>query len=136
MRPHPGASLAIVLLALFALVAPAGAGHGPSFVVLTVDPESLKRLVDDRTPFLAVDLRSRPEYDTSRLPRARSLPLPELHERFAEIPPTGMVVLYCACSPTEINGAYQFLRARGYHRLFILEEGFAGWRARGYPLEP
>ena len=63
------------------------------------------------------------------------MPLALLRRRYGEIPRTGLVILYCACSPEEINAAYRFLGDEGYRNVGILEEGFDGWVKRGYGLE-
>lgn len=137
-RPR-GLRRALPLLALGALVAalaaPAGAGHGPFFAVLTIDPESLRGLLDQGHRPLHVDLRPPDEFRRGRLPGARSIPLPELEQRRAEIPKDRMVVLYCACSVPQVTPAYQMLRREGWRDVFVLEEGVGGWMARGYPLE-
>jgi rhodanese-related sulfurtransferase len=114
---------------------PAGADHAQYVPVVTIDPESLKRLLDERRPLLAVDLRPAGLYHAGRLPGARSLPAGELRARADEIPRAGLVVLYCACPFDEVNRLYQFLRARQHDNVVVLEEGFAGWLGRGYPIE-
>jgi rhodanese-related sulfurtransferase len=126
-----------IVLGVAVLLGPAAAGadHGVFAPVLTVDAESLKRLLDDGVPVVPVDLRPVEAYRKSRLPRARSVPLTELRQRVADIPTTGVLVLYCACPPAEINGAYHFLQRQGYRSVFVLEDGLADWAARGYPLE-
>jgi rhodanese-related sulfurtransferase len=63
------------------------------------------------------------------------VPLPELRERFAEIPRQGLVVLYCGCPADQLRDAYLFLRGHGYRNLAVLDGDYAGWVARGYPVE-
>jgi 3-mercaptopyruvate sulfurtransferase SseA len=46
------------------------------------------------------------------------------------------VILYADGAELEAEAAYQFLREQGHRSLAILEEGFGGWRRRGYPTEP
>lgn len=123
---------AVALLVTAAAVAHAShPAYGP---VLTIDPDSLKRLYDERRDAMPVDLRRPAEFGRGHLPGARSLPLDELRTRAGEIPRTAVVVLYCACPPDEVFRAYHFLKSRDYARVFVLEEGFAGWAARGYPV--
>lgn len=113
----------------------AAAGHGTGGPVLAIPAEYAKRLLDGGDRLIFVDFRPAGEFRRSRLPGARSLPLSELHRRYAEIPQTGRVILYCACPPEEIQTAYQFLRDQGYRNISVMEEGFPGWAKRGYPLE-
>jgi rhodanese-related sulfurtransferase len=127
------ASIACALAML--LAAAAEAGHGAYFPVLTIDPESLKRLLDERQPVVAVDLRPPAQQSAGKLPGARAIAPADLDRRAAELPRAGFVVLYCACPFDEVNRAYQALRRLRHDNVFVLEEGFSGWVARGYPLE-
>ena len=125
----------LIGLRLCAGDAPALAAHGPGDPLLTLGPEHARRLLDQGERPIFVDLRPVGEYQRGRLPGARSLPLRELLRRHGEVPRAGRVVLYCACPLEEIQAAYQFLRDQGYRNVSVLEEGFAGWVKRGYPVE-
>jgi rhodanese-related sulfurtransferase len=82
-----------------------------------------------------IDMRPAKEYQQSRLPGARSLPLAELANRFGEVPKSGRVVLYCDCKPYDVADRAVFLEYRGYRNIFIMPEGYQGWVKRGYPTE-
>ena len=110
-------------------------GHGTGGPVLAIPAEYAKRLLDEGDRPIFIDLRPVEEFRKGRLPRARSLPISELRRRFAEVPRTGRVILYCACPPEEIQAGYQYLRDQGYRNLSVMEEGFPGWVKRGYPVE-
>jgi rhodanese-related sulfurtransferase len=69
------------------------------------------------------------------LPGARSIPITELPKRFEEIPKTGQVVLYCACTINEIADKAALLEFRSYRNIFVMREGYLGWVKRVYPLE-
>ncbi len=127
------ALISIVCLAGAAL--PAAASHGTAAPVLSLPAPYVKRLLDEGEPLIFVDLRSPDDFKRERLPKARSLPLRELLRRYAEVPRTGRVILYCDCSTEQIQAAYQFLRDQGYRNVSVMEEGFPGWVKRGYPLE-
>lgn len=104
-----------VLSAFWSVLAPlpAHAGHGTGGPVLAIPAEYAKRLLDEGDRPIFVDLRSTDEFRKGRVPRARSLPLTELRRRYAEVPRSGRVILYCACPPLEVQAAYQFLRDQG-----------------------
>lgn len=82
-----------------------------------------------------IDVRVEDEYRAGHIAGARSIPLPELEERLAELPRDQEVVAYC-------RGPYCFLalkavamlRERGY-RAVHLRDGVADWRAAGLPVE-
>jgi len=56
--------------------------------------ETLKKLIDDASPQLIIDVRSREGYDKSHLPGALSIPLRVLPERLADVPRDIPLVLY------------------------------------------
>ncbi len=114
---------------------PAAASHGTAAPVLSLPAPYVKRLLDEGEPLIFVDLRPPDDFKRERLPKARSVPLRELLRRYAEVPRTGRVILYCDCSTEQIQAAYQFLRDQGYRNISVMEEGFPGWVKRGYPVE-
>jgi rhodanese-related sulfurtransferase len=126
---------ALGVLAGLLLATPAGAGHGDLAVPLPLIPlTELKAQLDaGRRPFL-VDLRPAEEFRQGRLPGARSIPIRELRRRSREIP-RGRVVLYCDCPREELEAAYRLLVGQGAEQVHALDEPFARWVARGYPLE-
>jgi rhodanese-related sulfurtransferase len=127
---------ALIAAVWIAMVAhPAGAGHGTGGPVLSLPVPYVKRLLDEGDPLIFVDLRPPDDFKRERLPKARSLPLRQLLRRYAEVPRTGRVILYCDCLPEEIQAAYQLLRDQGYRNISVMEEGFPGWIKRGYPVE-
>ncbi len=131
MRRRP---VSLVMLAtLLAAAAPAGAGHDGSGPVRTISPAELKAELDaGRRPFL-VDLRPVEQYRQGHLPGARSIPLRELRRRYLEIP-RGRVVLYCDCPRDELEAAYRFVQGAGVEQVQGLDEPYATWAARGYPV--
>jgi rhodanese-related sulfurtransferase len=127
---------AALLVAVLALAMPRPvAGDHAWAPVLTIDAESAKSLMDRGEPVEPLDLRSTTEFQTGRLPRARSLPLRELPERVDEVPQRGIVVLYCGCPRDELFRAYQFLRGRRHANVYVLEGGIEAWQRLGYALE-
>jgi rhodanese-related sulfurtransferase len=135
VRRARAVALSAALAVLLALTAPAAAGHPWVPPLLTIDPESLRRLTTDGRPVLAVDLRPLEAYRTGRLPGARSIPLPSLTGRRAEVPADALVVLYGAQGLDEAATAYRYLRSTGHANVVVLEGGFAAWQAHGYGVE-
>lgn len=122
-------------LAALGAAAPALAGHGAPVTAPVVQAEQVNGLLEARQPVVLVDLRPADGFRAGHLPGARSVPFAQLRRRYAEIPTTGAVVLYCACPPEELTAAYRFLADEGYRNVRVLEDGFPGWIRRGYPLE-
>ena len=124
----------LVLAAAVMFARAAHAAHGGVPTVAMTEPDYLKWLIDSRQPVVVVDLRKPQEFRGGHLPGAISVPLAELDRRFAEIPTSPMVVLYCQCPIEEAATAYAFLESKGYVNHVVLEEGYDGWLRRRYPV--
>ena len=112
------------------------AGHGTEDDVVTVTAEQVKVFLDAREKIILVDLRPVQDFQKTRLPGARSLPMKELDKRFHEIPKSGRVVLYCDCSQNQIiEQAYQLLKDYGYRNTAVMADAFHEWVSRKYPVE-
>ena len=122
-------------LGLLLLGRPAGAGHAWTPPLLTIDAASLQRLTAAGRAVLAIDVRSEDAFASGRLPGARSIPLSSLTVRQREVPLDTLTILYGADGVEEATVAYRYLRAAGHTNVFVLEGGFAGWRAQGYGVE-
>lgn len=127
-------AVALALATLLTAATAAHGGHGGVPGVATTEPEYLKWLLDSRQPVVVVDLRKPQEFRGGHLPGAISVPLAELARRFAEIPTSPMVVLYCQCPIEEAATAYAFLESKGYLNHVVLEEGYDGWLRRRHPV--
>jgi rhodanese-related sulfurtransferase len=122
----------ITALSRPALAFHVGPGAGPPPVVPV---EMAQRLLDAGEHPVFIDLRPEADFRAGRLPGARSIPFEEMLKRYAEIPRTGRVILYCACNLKEVEPAYQFLWDHGYRNISFLGEGLSGWMKLGNPLE-
>jgi len=137
MRSNRRIHVVIVLAWLIvSLPAEALAGHGVEDTLDTISVERVKLLLDAGEQISLVDLRPVREFQKNRLPGARSIPLAEFTQRFNEIPKTGRIVLYCACSVYELADKFILLENQGYKNMFVMLEGYSGWVKRGYPVEP
>jgi rhodanese-related sulfurtransferase/DNA-binding transcriptional ArsR family regulator len=84
-----------------------------------------------RGDVVVLDVRPQEEFDTAHLPHARSLPLPELAKRLAELPRDREIVAYCRgpfCLMSD--EAVKLLRSRGY-RARKTFDGVSEWQAAG-----
>lgn len=124
----------LALATMLTAATAAHAAHGGVPTVALTEPDYLKWLIDSRQPVVVVDLRKPQEFRGGHLPGAISVPLAELDRRFAEIPTSPMVVLYCQCPIEEAATAYAFLESKGYVNHVVLEEGYDGWLRRRYPV--
>lgn len=111
------------------------AGHSVEDTVDNLSADRAKQLMDAGEKLTFIDMRPAKEYQQSRLPGARSLPIAEVASRFSDIPKTGRVILYCDCKPYDIADRAVFLEYRGYRNIFVMPEGYSGWVKRGYPID-
>ena len=83
---------------------------------------------------VVLDVRPETEYQAGHLPHARSIPLPELERRLAELPKDKEIVAYCRGPFCLMSGeAASLLRERGY-RVRKIGDGVAEWSAAGLPV--
>jgi rhodanese-related sulfurtransferase len=88
--------------------------------------ELLRRL--RRNDVVLVDVRPAEEFDAGHIDGAVSIPLDELDERFAELPPDSEIVAYCrGAFCAYAHEAVRTLRARG-RSARRLEGGWPEWR--------
>ena len=128
----------LVLISLLVGVfytAVAFAGHGVEDTIDMLAAERVKQLMDAGEKLTFIDLRPAKEFQQTRLPGARSIPIAEMASRYGEIPKTGRVILYCDCKTYDISDRAVFLEYRGYRNIFVMPEGYSGWVKRGYPLD-
>ena len=112
------------------------AGHGTEDDVVTVTAEQVKGFLDAREKIVLIDLRPAVDFQKSRMPGARSVPMKELEKRFREIPQSSRVVLYCDCPQNQIiEQAYQVLKDYGYRNTAVLADPYQDWVRRKYPVE-
>lgn len=79
-----------------------------------------------------LDVREPAEWRAGHAPKARHIPLGQLHRRLAELPPGRPVVTVCRAGNRSRRAA-QLLAARG-RRVYNLAGGMRGWTAAGLPV--
>ena len=87
-----------------------------------------------RGEVVVLDVRPPEEFDAAHLPFARSVPLPELAHRLAELPRDVEIVAYCRgpfCLMSD--EAVKLLQKHGY-RARKTFDGVSEWQAAGLPL--
>ncbi len=103
-----------------------------------LEPEDLKRRLDEGEPLYIVDLRHPLDYlpDPRVLPGAVRFTADSLLKNSDSIPRDRDIVLYCTC-PSEATAAKTAMTIRklGIKRVRPLRGGFDGWKNLGFPLE-
>jgi len=108
-------------------------------VAARLEPEELKRLLDDGEQVFIVDLRHPLELepDPFTLPGALHFAPDDLAARHHEIPRDRDIVLFCSC-PSEATAAKtaMTLHKLGIERVRPLRGGYDEWKRLGFPLDP
>lgn len=101
-----------------------------------LSPESRESLLAKARSgeIIVIDVRPAAEYHAGHLPAARSMPLAELEQRLADLPPGKTIVAYCRGPFCVMSDeAVALLRARGFSAHKITD-GVAEWSAHGLPI--
>jgi membrane protein DedA with SNARE-associated domain/rhodanese-related sulfurtransferase len=103
-----------------------------------LEPEELKRQLDEGEPVFIIDLRHPLEIlpDPFTLPGALHFSPDALASRHGEIPRDRDIVLFCTC-PSEATAAKTAMELHklGIERVRPLRGGFDEWRRLGFPLD-
>ena len=90
---------------------------------------------DRKEDFVLVDVRNPDEFEICIIDGSTKLPLPELSQRFKELPKDKLLVLYCK-SGGRSGRALKFLRQQGYPKLKNVAGGINAWAERIDPSVP
>jgi len=105
----------------------------------SIDPEALHALIVGNQRILIFDIRQPLDLlaYSEIIPGSVRIPPNDLLENPALIPRDKDAVVYCTCpgektSLSVVNRA----KAANFTRVKLLRGGLAGWKAKGYPVEP
>jgi adenylyltransferase/sulfurtransferase len=91
-----------------------------------ISVEDLKARRDRGDSLTLVDVREPHEWAISDLSGSMKVPLGTLPQRLAELPKDAEIVVYCRTGGRSAN-AVQFLRQRGYEKVYNLTGGINHW---------
>ncbi len=94
--------------------------------ILGISPVELQESVRQGAEFFLLDVRSKEEFNQSRLPGAENIPLSELKKRAMQIPRFVALVVYSHCSGRAYQAA-RMLKSMGARQLYVLDGGFELW---------
>ena len=100
-----------------------------------ISVETLKKMRDRKEDFILVDVRNPDEFAICTIEGSVKLPLPELPQRFQELPKDKLLVLHCK-SGGRSGRALKFLRGQGYGKLKNVAGGINAWAERIDPNVP
>jgi len=94
-----------------------------------ISVETLKQMREARQDFVLVDVRNPDEVAVCEITGSVKLPLPELPQRFQELPKDKLIVLHCKMGGRSAR-ALKFLRDQGYSNLKNVTGGITAWVER------
>jgi rhodanese-related sulfurtransferase len=94
-----------------------------------IDPAALKKLTENPADSIwIIDVRSEKTYLSGHIPTARSFPAGTITSRFAEIPKTKYLIIYCTVG-ANAKIASKYLKKAGYKR-YINWGGISRWEGQ------
>jgi adenylyltransferase/sulfurtransferase len=94
-----------------------------------IEVEDLKAMLDRKDDFLLVDVRGPDEAQICKIEGAILLPLPEIPQRYQELPKNKLIVLHCHFGGRSMK-AMQFLKSQGYTKVKNVPGGIDAWSER------
>ncbi len=104
----------------------------PVSTVPTLPAEELAQALDQGKAPLVLDVRFDAEWRAGHLPKAVHVEAGRLPEADLSLPQDELKVVHCGHSERSTVGI-SVLERRGYRNLALLEGGYSGWHAAGYP---
>lgn len=102
-------------------------------------PEALHTLMASNQPVLILDVRQPLDLltDAEIIPGATRIAPQEVVQNSSLIPRDKDAVVYCTCPGDKTSlRILKLALALGFSRVKFLKGGLAGWKAKGYPVEP
>ncbi|HYV35604.1 MAG TPA: rhodanese-like domain-containing protein, partial [Gemmataceae bacterium] len=91
--------------------------------------EELKARLDRGDKVFILDVRNPEEFQICRIPGSTFLPLPQLPQRFSELPKDTEMVVHCKSGMRSAK-AIMFLKQQGFQKLSNLKGGIMAWADR------
>ena len=112
-------------------------GRPPRFAPANeyVAAQDVKLALDQGRRLILFDARAVSDWRAGHLPGALPAPFYQSEEALRRVPNDGtQIVVYCGCPHAAADHLASRLRAAGYPRVAVINEGFYHWRDEGYPL--
>jgi adenylyltransferase/sulfurtransferase len=95
----------------------------------------LKKMVEQRKPFVLLDVREPHEYRICRIPGSKLMPLGDMLKRMHELDPADEIVVHCR-SGVRSARAVEWLMKAGFRRVHKLKGGILAWADQVDPSLP
>lgn len=86
----------------------------------------LKKMMEQRKPFVLLDVREPDEYQIRRIPGSKLMPLGDVLKRMHELNSAEEIVVYCRSDGRSAR-AVEWLMKAGFRRVHNLKGGVLAW---------
>ncbi len=106
----------------------------PTYVPEITAPE-VKRMIDERKPFVLIDVREPHEYQICRIPGSKLIPLGDVPKRMHELNSADEIVVHCRSGQRSAK-AVELLMKAGFRKIHNLKGGVLAWAEQIDPTMP
>jgi molybdopterin/thiamine biosynthesis adenylyltransferase/rhodanese-related sulfurtransferase len=103
-----------------------GEEHVPETNVPEITAKEVKQMMDEKKPFVLVDVREPHEYQICRIDGAKLIPLGDVPKRMHELNSADDIVVHCR-SGVRSARAVEFLMKSGFKKIHNLRGGVLAW---------
>jgi sulfur-carrier protein adenylyltransferase/sulfurtransferase len=112
-----------------------GEDHIIPVTVPEISAREVKQMMDDRKPFVLVDVREPHEYQICSIPGSKLIPLGEIPRRMHELNSADEIVVHCRSGQRSAQ-AVGFLMKAGFRKIHNLQGGVLAWADQVDPTMP
>jgi cytochrome c oxidase cbb3-type subunit 3 len=112
-------------------------GNEPSFTLREdkfVAVDDVHAAIQSGLKVIMLDARAHGDYLYGHISGAISLPFYNLADYIDQLPRDVWIINYCGCPHAVSGRAWEALKAAGFEKTAVLDEGYYVWRDRGYPI--
>jgi adenylyltransferase/sulfurtransferase len=112
-----------------------GEEHVPPTRVPEITPAEVKKMMDERKPFVLIDVREPHEFQICRIPGSKLIPLGEVPRRMHELSSADDIVVHCRSGMRSAQ-AVELLMKSGFRKIHNLKGGILAWSDQVDPRVP
>jgi molybdopterin/thiamine biosynthesis adenylyltransferase/rhodanese-related sulfurtransferase len=103
-----------------------GEEHVPPTRVPEISATDLKKMMDEKKPFVLVDVREPHEFQICRIPNSKLIPLGQVPQRMNELNSADEIVVHCKSGKRSAQ-AVELLMKSGFRKIHNLQGGILAW---------
>ena len=100
-----------------------------------IGPREVKKMIDEKQPFVLIDVREPHEFQICRIPGSTLIPLGEIPKRMHELDSAREIVVHCRSGQRSAR-AVEFLMKAGFQKIHNLKGGILAWSDQVDPSVP